>query len=332
MNKRIICAIFIFVILGINYANAYNITGSSCTCDSCGDCTNALNDSSCNDVSLIQDISDYSGTCINDPLNFNNKIFDCNGHIIDGDDSGSYGIYGIYLNNKQNNTIKNCVVSDFYNDGIYISYSEKNLILNNTATSNGDNSRGYGIHLFHSKNNIIENNTATENGLAGIRIENSYNNNVSNNYCALNKDYDGIYMSSSSNNKISSNILTMNDDSGLWIVSCADNYIFNNTITLNGKINSTSGSTSGYGMYLRTSINNTIENNTFCDNLGYDINSDIDSGGNANIKRNNSCDTTIIMLMMEKVPDVLITVWLYVPANRVRNVINDCLKIARLLL
>ena len=285
MDKRIICIIFIFLIFGINYVNAYNNLGSGvCECNSCQDCTNALNDNSCSNVLLIQDILDYSGKCINDPSNFNNKIFDCKGHTIDGDDSSND--YGIYLYNKSNNLIRNCIITDFYG-GIYLAHSTHNTLVNNTANSNSY----YGIHLYkYSNDNVVENNTATENGLAGIRLEKSDNNNVSNNYCALNKDYDGIYMTDSSNNKIISNTLTMNDDSGLWILSCSDNYIFNNTITLNGMINNSSSPT-GYGMFMRTSINNTIENNIFCDNLNFDIYSDDDSNKN-NIKRDNWCDNT----------------------------------------
>jgi len=288
MGKKIISVVFIVFIFGINCTGAYNnLGGGICECNSCDDCTNALNDNiKCNnEVRLATDIADYSGTCINNPSNFNNKIFDCNGKIIDGDDSGTD--YGIYLSNKKNNVIRNCVVSDFY-DGIYLNYSEENFIINNTATKNGDyNYYGYGIHLYYSKANIVENNTATENGLAGIRLENSNYNNISNNYCALNKNYDGIYMTSSSNNRIISNTLTMNDDSGLWIVSCDNNYIFNNTITLNGMFNTSSNPT-GYGMYIRGSVNNTLEDNIFCDNLNYDIDSDDDS--KHNIKINNSCD------------------------------------------
>ncbi|MFN3527823.1 MAG: hypothetical protein ACK4YO_01830 [Candidatus Altarchaeaceae archaeon] len=74
-----------------------------CTCNSCSDCMNKLNNASRAEVRLTANIIDHSGTCINNPGNFNNKIFDCQGHKIDGDDSGTD--YGIYLYFSSTNTI-----------------------------------------------------------------------------------------------------------------------------------------------------------------------------------------------------------------------------------
>ncbi|MEM2768408.1 MAG: right-handed parallel beta-helix repeat-containing protein, partial [Candidatus Pacearchaeota archaeon] len=75
---------------------------AECTCNSCKDCMDKLNDPSCTEVKLINDIINHTGTCINNPSNFSNKVFDCQGYRIDGDDSGTD--YGIYLHSKQNNT------------------------------------------------------------------------------------------------------------------------------------------------------------------------------------------------------------------------------------
>jgi len=286
---EILVFFLIISIYGTSNVFAYNTTGNFCECNSCKDCTDALNDNSCTIVGLTQDISNYDGTCIDSPTGFNNKIFDCQGHKIGGDDSGED--YGIYMEGKSNNTIKNCRVTDFH-DGIYLENSRSNLITNNTANSNGhyDNSnKGYGIHLSNSGDNLVHNNTANSNGLAGIRLEGSNNNTISNNFCSLNLDFDGIYMTDSSYNNIINNLLTMNDDSGLWIYSCTNNYIFNNTITLNGKINGSSPI--GYGLYLIDSPDNAIKENVFCDNLNSDVYSDNGSsiGCYFNRKYNGSC-------------------------------------------
>ncbi|MFH8119455.1 MAG: NosD domain-containing protein [Candidatus Aenigmatarchaeota archaeon] len=122
-----------------------------CECNSCGNCMDALNNASCTEVRLTADIINISGTCINNPSGFNNKVFDCQGHVIDGDSNGTD--YGIYLNGKQNNTIKNCVITDFYS-GIYLyQSSNNNTIINLTSNSNIP----YGVYLSSSSNNQIIN-------------------------------------------------------------------------------------------------------------------------------------------------------------------------------
>ncbi|MEM4318724.1 MAG: NosD domain-containing protein [Candidatus Pacearchaeota archaeon] len=163
-------------------------SGQVCTCSSCEDCTNALINSSCTEVKLTADISNFVGTCINNPPGFNNKTFDCQGHTIDGDDSEEED-YGIYLYN-QNNTIKNCVITDFYY-GIYLQASSNNILTNNTARSNN-----YGIDLYFSSNNILINNTANFNNGYGIFLQESQNNFLVYNIISLNY-MGGIYLYSS---------------------------------------------------------------------------------------------------------------------------------------
>ena len=88
---------------------------------------------------------------------------DCSGHVING---GGIG-YGIYLNNKNNNTIKNCIITGF-DRGIYLDHSSSNTITNNTADSNNR-----GIYLYSSSDNLIDNNTADSNTWDGIYLESS---------------------------------------------------------------------------------------------------------------------------------------------------------------
>ncbi|MEM4703092.1 MAG: M14-type cytosolic carboxypeptidase [Candidatus Pacearchaeota archaeon] len=105
---------------------------------------------------LMNDIiNSQNTTCIN--ISANNVTFDCQGHTIDGIDTSN--TYGIYMNNRQNNTIKNCVVTDFY-DGIYLYSSSNNSITNNTASSN----IRYGIVIHGSHNNRLTGNIAFNNG------------------------------------------------------------------------------------------------------------------------------------------------------------------------
>ena len=73
------------LIIGILSVLGMNVSADVCYCDSCANCTNTLNNNSCTEVKLTADILNHSGTCIDDPENFNNKVFDCQGHTIDGD-------------------------------------------------------------------------------------------------------------------------------------------------------------------------------------------------------------------------------------------------------
>ena len=184
--------------------NAYSsLGGGTCDCgnglillggnatDACVDCSAALNDNTncanqVNYVGTVQ-ISNHTGTCIDNPANFSNKIFDCQGNTIDRNGSGSD--YGIYLNGKSGNMIKNCVVTDFYY-GIYLLSSSNN----NTLTNNTANSNNCGIYLHSSSNNnTLTNNTANSNNFGILLYSSSNNNTLTNNTANLNSNY-GIYL------------------------------------------------------------------------------------------------------------------------------------------
>ncbi|MEM2479022.1 MAG: NosD domain-containing protein, partial [Candidatus Pacearchaeota archaeon] len=204
MKKEVKIEFFLFllavVILFIFTSSL--IYAEICECDSCGSCKNALNNASCTEVRLTANITNFAGTCIDNPENFNNKIFDCQGNTIDGVGNG----YGIYLDNKQNNTIKNCIITDFQ-FGIYLkSSSSNNTLTNNTASSNS-----YGIYLDSSSNNTLTNNTANSNIQSGIYLSSSSNNTLINNTANSNVNYHGIYLyNSSNNNNLINNTINLN--------------------------------------------------------------------------------------------------------------------------
>lgn len=113
--------------------------GESCVCSTCDTCEDALNSVDCDIVKLTADITDYSGTCINNPTNFTSKTFNCQDNIIDGDNIGSD--HGIYLNVKINNTIQNCNISDFY-EGILFDNASMYLKLDEGSGSTAFDSTG----------------------------------------------------------------------------------------------------------------------------------------------------------------------------------------------
>jgi hypothetical protein len=110
-HKALILILSIFLLfLFINITNikAYDDNGTYFTCYNCSDCMAALNDNTYNEVRLGADITNQAGTCINNPENFSNKTFDCQGHVTDGIDT--YHDAGILIAGYQKNniTIKNC--------------------------------------------------------------------------------------------------------------------------------------------------------------------------------------------------------------------------------
>ena len=114
----------------------------------------AIDISSCSNLNqtgatyyLTQDIIDSSATTCMD-ITANNITLDCQGHVIDGTDA--FGInHGIYSFQKNNITIKNCIISDWF-AGIFFSRSDYNTLTNITANSNK-----YGLIFDFSDYNII---------------------------------------------------------------------------------------------------------------------------------------------------------------------------------
>ena len=222
--------------------NAYSGGGGTCDCgngsillggnatDACVDCSAALNDNTncanqVNYVGTVQ-INNHTGICINNPANFSNKIFDCQGHTIEGNGSGSE--YGIYLNGKSGNIIKNCVVTSFFY-GIYLnSFSNNNTLINNAANLNS----GVGIYLGYASNNTLINNTANSNSLDGIYLNSSSNNNTLTNNTANSNGGVGIYLLYSSNNTLINN--TANSSwNGIYLTVSSNNILTDNTANSN---------------------------------------------------------------------------------------------------
>ncbi|PLW80539.1 hypothetical protein C0585_02095, partial [Candidatus Woesearchaeota archaeon] len=109
-------------------------------CYNCTDCSDKIQSyGSGYTILLNNSISNYAdGTCVN----FNgadNVTFDCQGNTIDGTDVASS--YGISLPNtgdgNNNNVVKNCVVSDFYYNFLFIKSDSSNFT-NLVSSSSSD--------------------------------------------------------------------------------------------------------------------------------------------------------------------------------------------------
>lgn len=238
----------------------------------CTDCTNALNDNGRNIVYLNASVSNYGDTCINDPNNFDNKVFDCRAnYTIDGADASN--TYGIYAYNEDNIVIKNCIINDFkYN--VYLRSTDNVTIDNNTINSsttsavyvfNGatnitvSNSTMYdnyiGMGIASSSNITIENNTIIDTSSAAIQASSSSTDlNIS--YNNITRADFGIYLISAINNTINNNTVYYTYRTGIylytWLGTVANNTVANNTVTYCPS-----------AIYLRTSDSNKIINNTF---------------------------------------------------------------------
>ncbi|MFO7872525.1 MAG: NosD domain-containing protein, partial [Candidatus Undinarchaeales archaeon] len=324
MNRKltILAVVLVVLFVSVGGVNAYVDGGTYFNCSNCSDCEAAITNNTYDDIRLTADITNHSGTCIDNPTNFSNKTFDCQGHTIEG----SISDYGIYLNSKTNNTIQNCVITNF-STGIYLkSNSNNNTIKNNTVSLNNET----GIHLFSSSNTTVTNNTASSNVDYGIHLyslSTNPNNNIITNNTANSNNY-GIYLYSNSNNTINNNEINSNTYYGITLKSNSNNNtitnntansnfigiqllsssnnntLINNTANSNGNgiylysssnnntlINNTANS-NGNGIYLKAnSDNNTITNNTFnLNNIGIVLNSTSSNSISSNLLKWNSED------------------------------------------
>ncbi|MDD5416771.1 MAG: NosD domain-containing protein [Candidatus Aenigmarchaeota archaeon] len=258
MKMPYVLIILIFVIILSSTSYSYNITANGLYCGSCSDCTDAINNVTTNVTYLNASISTTS-TCINSPSSFNNEIFDCQGYTIDGDDSG-VSDRGILINTKNNVTVRNCIITDFY-EGLRISSSSyNNTLYNNTVTSNTR-----GIYLYtSSKYNNVTNNTVNANTVYGIYIAGASNNTFINNSIVSNTNY-GLYMTPAYDS-------TGSDNNTFFTNNFSDN-IYNFLAESLGThyhniIDSSNIIDTNYNIYYNYSIENIVFNTTTAPNAG----------------------------------------------------------------
>ena len=270
--------IFIFVGSVSSYTNdgsAFYCGNSTMTADEiCDDCELALNNNTYHIVYLNASSSGSTQTyCINQPANFQDKVFDCKGNSLIG--NGTNG--GIFY--KINDTIRNCKLFNFSTtmrntgnlsdikiinntispssgDAIYLMYYGSNvLIANNTI-----NSSNRGIYVWSNDANSPENfkiygNNIT-NTTTGIEIYNLNNSEIYNNIITA-SSY-GIYLHTSS-----SSVNSYNN-------SMFNNKIYTKGITLSRSLNSRIFNNSIYngGITLSYFSNSRIFNNSLEDSTG----------------------------------------------------------------
>lgn len=214
-----------------------SVSATTYTCNSCSDCQNKINSAQAGDlVQLSNDILNHSGACIT--WNRDGVIFDCQEHLIDGSSSGE----GLYLNNSNGNTIRNCKIREF-EYGIILVSSDSNRIIDSSVSS----SIWHGIILDNSNTNTIANSSLDSNS------------------------YSGIYLWSSSSNTIANNTVSANGD-GIYLDNSTSNLIANNNVSTNGMS----------GIYLSGSDANTVTRNTACNNSAMDIDNDGENSGDEN--------------------------------------------------
>jgi parallel beta-helix repeat protein len=216
--------------------------------------------------------------------NFDGIVVERDGIVVDGSGFTIEGTRadwssGIYLDERNNVTIQNTLITNFY-FGIWLnSSSDFNNIDKNTITNNS--MVGIGL-TFSSSHNNISGNGITNNVYAGIGLDHSSNNCISRNTIANDGYIDtyGISLWSSSYNSISGNNIT-NNNVGIYLLESMSDSIIGNNITASVSV----------GIDVGSSTNDTISGNTVTyDNYGISFGSSSNNSINGNNITNNEND------------------------------------------
>ncbi|MBU5687803.1 MAG: right-handed parallel beta-helix repeat-containing protein [Candidatus Aenigmarchaeota archaeon] len=161
------------------------------------DLTQCQNITSSGTYVLANDVS-ASGTCFN--ITADLVELDCNEKRIDYAQAASG--YGIYVDRRNNVTVKNCRIFDGnydYSYGIYLNRANYTRIEGNNVSTGGDNADG--VYAYYSINNIlVGNNVSTGGNYAyGVYLYLSSNNSlISTLIKTIQKSSYGIYIYSNS--------------------------------------------------------------------------------------------------------------------------------------
>jgi hypothetical protein len=207
-----------FTLISISYSYT-NIS-------SCGQSLNIQGE----EYRLNQSIVSLSGHCLT--FTANDITLDCQGYTITGNYSDSSSS-GIYTNNRDNLTIRNCNIQEF-GSGMYIYSTSGSTFTNIVSTNNSC----VGFSIESSSNNVF------------TSLTTRYNSNLS-----LGCDKVGIIIIFGSNNNTFSSITSSeNNNYGIWITSNSNSNSFN-SITVNDNAK--------YGLIISDSHQNSISLSQF---------------------------------------------------------------------
>lgn len=162
-------------------------------CSTCAECEEKLSSGLYETVQLDADILDHPGTCISLDQAESNVVFDCAGHLIDGDGLWVNPVRGIALMHGTGNTVKNCTITDF-SSAIYLVETTDVWVLDNVLQSNN-----IGVDLSNASDNFINGNTISG-SVSGIKLSNSGDNLLESNRVCDNYPWD-IYFASGLDNE-----------------------------------------------------------------------------------------------------------------------------------
>ncbi len=234
------------------------------------------------DCNTVGTFNPATNTCIlnqdlsnNIEITADNITLDCNNHTLS--DGFRWTSFAIYLNNRQNVTVKNCTVNNASN-GIAAAFSN-----NNTFTDNRTNGNAAGIWLLSSKNNAVSGNTSSANGQGVALSSFSQGNTIINNN--LSDLLFGVIINQSQSNTIESNTINGHSSTGVHISSFStSNNIIDNTISNNA-----------FGIFLLNTLlgaGNTIRDNTIRDSANSGMAVGVNSP-NTKVFNNNFIDNAI---------------------------------------
>ncbi|MBI2630352.1 hypothetical protein HYW76_04585 [Candidatus Pacearchaeota archaeon] len=284
---------FIFILLGLSLVSASwfsdmldffgknkitgrytGIGGGVCECSNCSDCSSALQNSSCNEIRLTQDIivAGSSPTCIvGYSYSLSNKIFDFGGHKLSsaGNFNVMYGaFYGLKFYNANNFKLKNGEISDYAGGSGAVATVNalefeggSNIIFENFKMRNVS---GIGVHFENVTNLQIKNiqliDTLGIYSKTGVYSEPANQNNfinINNVTCISNfRDFSScIYINKMSQSTISNiklqNLGNKRIDSGISLGDISSNTFSNIELT---------GSGTGIGILMGYSADRSVFN------------------------------------------------------------------------